>query len=185
MPLDRRTFLKGAASGAVLFTVGGVPAWLTPREARAEGADLRTLTPAQARALAAYGEVLLPGADEAGLAHYLDAQLSVDPADSLLMIRYLDVPAPWDGFYTGVAHGLDALAQRRHDCPFAELSADAAHDLAGVIAGGEVAEWAGPPAGFAHFVLRADAVDLVYGRPEGFDALDVPYMAHIDPEAVA
>jgi hypothetical protein len=30
--------------------------------------------------------------------------------------------------------------------------------------------------------VRADALDVVYGTPEGFDALGIPYMAHIKPE---
>ena len=40
----------------------------------------------------------------------------------------------------------------------------------------------GPPASYMLFVLRADALDVTYGTPEGFEALDTPYMAHIMPE---
>jgi hypothetical protein len=31
-------------------------------------------------------------------------------------------------------------------------------------------------------VLRADAVDVVYGTMEGYEALGIPYMAHIAPD---
>ena len=31
-------------------------------------------------------------------------------------------------------------------------------------------------------VLRADAVDVVYGTMEGYEALGIPYMPHIPPE---
>ena len=41
--------------------------------------------------------------------------------------------------------------------------------------------WAGPPAPLVYFVVRSDAVDVVYGTPEGFDKLGVPYMQHIMP----
>jgi hypothetical protein len=30
-------------------------------------------------------------------------------------------------------------------------------------------------------VLRSDAVDVVYGTVEGYDALGIPYMPHITP----
>jgi hypothetical protein len=46
-----------------------------------------------------------------------------------------------------------------------------------------VTDWAGPPASYAFFVLRADALDVTYGTPEGFSTLDIPYSAHIQPEA--
>jgi hypothetical protein len=31
------------------------------------------------------------------------------------------------------------------------------------------------------FVLRSDAVDVVYGTKEGVERLGLPYMAHIEP----
>src|SRR5256885_13719514 len=39
--LRRRDFLRGAALGALAFTVGGAQVLLTPREARAQGAPFR------------------------------------------------------------------------------------------------------------------------------------------------
>ena len=42
--------------------------------------------------------------------------------------------------------------------------------------------WEGPPASYMLFVLRADALDVTYGTPEGFEALGIPYMAHFLPE---
>ncbi len=45
-------------------------------------------------------------------------------------------------------------------------------------------DWMGPPASYAFFVLRADALDVAYGTPEGFATLDIPYAAHIHPEPV-
>ena len=53
--------------------------------------------------------------------------------------------------------------------------------MVGKIAGGEIEGWEGPPAGFFYFVLRSDAVDVVYGTKTGFEVLGVPYMAHIEP----
>lgn len=42
--------------------------------------------------------------------------------------------------------------------------------------------WSGPPAPLVYFVLRSDALDVVYGTEAGFALLDVPYMPHIPPE---
>ena len=42
--------------------------------------------------------------------------------------------------------------------------------------------WAGPPASYVLFVLRADALDVTYGTPEGFEKLGIPYMAQIKPD---
>ena len=42
--------------------------------------------------------------------------------------------------------------------------------------------WKGPAGPFVYGMLRSDAVDVVYGTEEGYEALGVPYMAHIAPE---
>ena len=34
---------------------------------------------------------------------------------------------------------------------------------------------------FFYFVLRNDAVDVVYGTKDGIESLGIPYMAHIEP----
>ena len=46
--IERRAFVKGAALGALAFTVCGVEVLLTPHAARAQGVPLRTLTAEQA-----------------------------------------------------------------------------------------------------------------------------------------
>ena len=42
--------------------------------------------------------------------------------------------------------------------------------------------WQGPPGPLVYTVLRSDAVDVVYGTVEGYEALGVPYMPHILPD---
>ena len=42
--------------------------------------------------------------------------------------------------------------------------------------------WQGPAGPFVYNVLRSDAVDVVYSTMDGYEALGVPYMAHIAPE---
>src|SRR5882762_983875 len=83
--VNRRWVLKGAALSALAYTVAGAEVLLSPREAQAQGLPLKVLTADERAALEALGETLLPGARDAGLAHYVDQQLSVDPGECLLV----------------------------------------------------------------------------------------------------
>jgi len=49
------------------------------------------------------------------------------------------------------------------------------------VAQGSPKAWIGPPAALFYFVLRNDALDVVYGTEAGFAKLGIPYMAHIAP----
>jgi len=82
--IQRRAFMKGAAIGALAFTIGDADVMLTPRQARAQGAALRSLTADQAATLDAMGETLVPGAKEAGITHFVDQQISIPPQEALL-----------------------------------------------------------------------------------------------------
>lgn len=183
MQTDRRSVLKAAGIGTLMFSVGGLGALLTPAEARLRGADFRVLKPLEVACLEAFGEALVPGAAKAGIAHYIDAQLAGDPVDSLLMIRYMDIPPPWEAFYRGSAAGLDDAAERMHGKPFSGLDAAEAAALTGRVSADNVGGWEGPPPSAVYFALRADAVDVVYGTQAGFESLGIPYLAHIEPEA--
>lgn len=154
---------------------------MTPAQARAADVPFQTLDTGTVAVLDALGSALLPGAAAAGLAHYIDHQLSGPAADSMLMIKYLGVPAPYTDFYRGGLRAADALARAVHDKGFAELSGEQAAALVARMSGGQVEGWQGPPVGLFYFVLRSDAVDVVYGTQAGFEQLGVPYMAHIEP----
>jgi hypothetical protein len=154
---------------------------MTPAQARAAEVPFRTLEPATVAVLDALGETLLPGSSAAGLAHYIDHQLSGAPADSMLMIKYLGVPAPFNEFYQAGLRASDAVARAAHGKAFPSLSKEQAGGLVGKMSAGQVEGWQGPPAGLFYFVLRSDAIDVVYGTQAGFEQLGVPYMAHIEP----
>ena len=61
------------------------------------------------------------------------------------------------------------------------LSAGDSQTLVTQMAGGTIAGWSGPPSALFYFVIRSDAIDVVYGTQAGFQRLNVPYMAHIVP----
>src|ERR1700722_1999057 len=79
--IQRRAFMKGAAIGALAFSVGGTEVMLTPRQARAQNVALRTLTPEQAATLGAMGEALVPGAKDAGVVNFVDQQVFISAAE--------------------------------------------------------------------------------------------------------
>src|SRR5579864_6941492 len=97
--IGRRGFVKGATLGALAFTVGGVEVLMAPGEARARNVPFRLLDSHQGETLEALGETLVPQAREAGIAHFVDQQISVRPQESLLQARIFNVRPPFADFY--------------------------------------------------------------------------------------
>ena len=177
----RRSLLAKGGLSLVLAGIGGEELWLSPAEARARRAVPRVLSGAEARALEALAETLVPGAAAAGVTAFVDHHLAVPPPDSLLMLRYLDVPPPFADFYRAGLAALDAHSKAGTGSLFADLPAARATALVRDIAQAPPAGWRGPPSPLLYFVVRADAVDVVYGTEQGFERLGMPYMPHIAP----
>jgi len=180
--LERRVFLKGASMGMLAFTVAGAEILMTPGEARARAVPFRLLSGDEAETIEALGETLLPGARAAGVAHFIDQQVSVTPGEALLEARIVNVKPPYINFYRAAIGGIDRASTARSGKRFAALSATEQHDFIDQLRQNKIEGWQGPPAGLVYFVLRSDAVDVVYGTMEGYESLGVPYMAHIAPE---
>jgi hypothetical protein len=178
---DRRLVLKGAALSALAYTVGTVEVLLSPREALAQGVPLKVLNADERAALEAFGDTLLPGAKDAGLAHYVDQQLSVPASEALLMARAVGVMPPYANFYRAGLAGLDAASQKAHGAKFAALPQEKRSAFVEELRQKVPDGWSGPPSPFFYFVSRADAVDVFYGTVEGFERLGIPYMPHIAP----
>lgn len=177
----RRNLLT--AGGLLVFLdATGAELLLSPAEARKSAVPFAILSPDEAATLEVFGDAMVPGAAAAGIAHFVDAHLKAAPADSLLMLRYLDVPPPWDAFYKAGLAALDQQARRLHGVAFAALDGARRLELSRAIAATPPLDWRGPPAPLFQFAVRADAVDMVYGTPAGFAALGVDYLEHILPE---
>lgn len=155
---------------------------LTPADARDMGATFTVLNPEQVSTLETIAEAIVPGAKLAGIAHYLDTQLANEPAECLLMLRYLGVPSPYSNFYLSPLNSIADIAQSNHQRDTSWLKQQQLESIIEQISSGEVANWTGPPAPFFYFVLRSDAVDLVYGTQQGFEKLGIPSMQHIKPD---
>jgi hypothetical protein len=180
--LERRVFLKGASMGLFAFMVGGAEILMTPGEARARAVPFRLLTAEEAETLEALGETLLPGGREAGVAHFIDQQVSVTPGEALLEARIVNVKPPYINFYRAAISGIDKAATARSGKRFTALNAAEQHDFIDQLRQNKIEGWQGPPAGLVYFVLRSDTVDVMYGTMEGYESLGVPYMAHIEPD---
>jgi hypothetical protein len=180
--IKRRAFMKGAALGALAFTVGGVEVLLTPSEARVQGVPFRLLKAQEAETIEALGETLLPGARRAGIAHFLDQQFSVPPEEALLEARILNVRPPFVNFYRAAIGAVDRASQAQNGRRFVQLASHEQREFVNNMRQNKIEGWQGPAGGFVYFVLRSDAVDVVFGTVEGYEALGIPYMPHIAPE---
>jgi len=179
--VNRRSFLQGTGLGLLAFSLAGTQVLLTPRQARARGADFKSLGSGEVLTLEALGEVLVPGAREAGIANFVDQQMSADPNESLLMAKYLNVAPPYSDFYHAGLAALDRLSNVQFDAPFVELEQEQAVTLVSSISNSVPDDWDGPPPPLFYLCVRADAVDVVYGTAEGFAKLKIPYLPHIPP----
>jgi hypothetical protein len=180
--LGRRGFVKGAALGALAFTVGGVEILMAPWEARGRGVPFRLLDAHQGDTLEALGETLVPQARLSGVAHFIDQQLSVPAQESLLQARILHFRPPFLEFYRAAIVSVDGASRTMFGKDFTELAAGDQHAFAGLMRQNKLEGWSGKPGALVYAVLRADAVDVVYGTMEGYEALGIPYMPHIPPE---
>ena len=182
--MERRVFLKGV--GALAFTVGGAEVLMTPREARAQGVPFRLLNAREAEAIEALGETLVPGAQQAGVAHFIDQQISVPAAEALLEARVVNVKPPFVNFYRAAIGAVDRASEAKYGRRFAALVATERHDLVDLMRQNKIECWQGgggaPQGSLVYFVLRSDAVDVVYGTMDGYAQLGVPYQPNIAPE---
>lgn len=183
MTITRRSFVDRLVHGTALtlsFQLGGAAALLTPQQARAKQVPLRKLSADQARTLELLADAILPGAAALGVVHFIDHQLSAEPQDALLIAKYFQVAPPYLDFYAAGVRTADALARRSAGKAVAQLDGEKLRGLLGQVSKpGTVAD--GFPVFLFYMCLRSDAVDVVYGTPQGFKKLNVPYMEHIMP----
>jgi Gluconate 2-dehydrogenase subunit 3 len=180
--IGRRGFVKGATLGALAFTIGGAEVIMAAGEARARGVPFRLLDAHQGETLEALGETLVPQAREAGIAHFIDQQLSVPPQESLLQARIFNFRPPFADFYRATIKTIDGASNKMFGRDFAQLSAAEQRQFVDLMRQNKIEGWTGRPGATVYAVLRADAVDVVYGTMEGYEALGIPYMPHIPPE---
>lgn len=183
MKITRRSLVDRAFKGSLLcltFNVGGASLLLSPEQAHARDVPLQKLGDVHARQLELLADTILPGAAENGVVHFIDHQLNEDPNEALLIAKYFQVPLPYVNFYTKGIDVAAGMAEREFGKSLEDLSnSEAVRLVKTMSAPGTVVEKF--PIFLFYMCLRSDAVDVVYGTPEGFKKLNVPYMAHIMP----
>ena len=179
--IARRSFLKMISLGALTFYVNGTALLLTPREAKAKDIPFTTVKADEVATLEAFGEILHPGAKDAGIAHFVDQQLGIDPNDCLLIAKFFNIEPPYINFYRAGLGALNALSQSAHQKPFAQLDKSAAVELVKSMREKNPPGWQGPPAPLVYLIVRGDALDMVYATMEDFAREEIPYMPHILP----
>ncbi len=182
MEQDRRTFLKLSGIGLLSISVGGASLLMTPAEAKEKNIPLKILSADEALTLEAFGETLHPGARAAGLANFVDYQLSVKPDDCRSLVKYFVNDPPFDIFYRTGIKSLQAYSEAKFGAPFTDLEDADRIALVKSIGQDNPKEWPfPPPAPLFYMVVRNDTTDVLYGTIDGFRRLDVPYMPHIVP----
>jgi Gluconate 2-dehydrogenase subunit 3 len=126
----------------VAHTVGGVEVLLSARDARAQNAPFRLLKPDEAETIEALGETLVPGARAAGIAYFIDQQLSVPPQEALLEARILNVRPPYANFYRAALGAVDNASQSLNGSrKFAQLSPAEQHDFVDAMRQNKIQGW--------------------------------------------
>lgn len=178
----RREFLRAMALGTACAGASGGALAVSPRAARAQAVPLRVFSMQEARTLEAFGEVLVPGAGDAGIVHFVDHHCAVPGRECLLMSRYLDVAPPFGEFYRAGLRALDRLCMESKRTMFAALARDDQEDVVNRLKQDGPRPWPDDiPAFKFYLAVRADAVDVVHGTVEGFERLGLEYMPHILP----
>lgn len=183
MKATRRAVVENVVKGSLLsltFKVGGVAMLLTPQQARSREVPTRNFNAQQVTTLERLGDAILPGASEFGLVHFIDHQLGVDPNDCMLIAKYFQVPPPYADFYVGGLAATANFAEQRTEKTLQSL--DDAELRKVVQSMTNPATVVDDISLFLFYLcLRSDAVDVVYGTPEGFRKLNIPFMEHILP----
>src|ERR1700723_2720878 len=152
--IGRRGFVKGATLGALAFTVGGAEGIMAAKEARARGVPFRLLDAHQGETLEALGETLVPQAREAGIAHFIDQQLSVPPEQSLLQARIFNFRPPFAEYYRSTLLTIDDVSRKSVGKEFAQLTAKDRREFVDRMRQNRLEGWTGRPAALAYAVLR-------------------------------
>ena len=178
---SRREFLKAGAGGTTLtlaFNLGGGLLLLTPAEARARRVPWSHLAAPEAESLQRLADALVPGAAEAGVGHFVDQQIGVDPDDCMLIAKYFQIPPPYLSFYRSGLAAASALAGQKFGKGVAQLDAAEFGELIEQLARPGTRVGAIDVSVF-YLCLRSAAVGVVCVTPVGFDRLSVSYISHI------
>lgn len=178
--VERRQFLQ--KSGAMIsLSIASAAGLLTPVEAAKRNLPYQLLSQDEAALLGSFGEFIVPGSRKSGMVYFIDDQLAQDPNECMLLLKYFQVRPPYAGFYQAGCAALRNYSKDQFGERFEDLKPKQKDEIVQALIGGKAKNWQGPPAFLFYMFVRSDGVDTLYGTPQGFEKLGVPYMAHILP----
>jgi len=176
--IDRRHFISSVVGVAAS---GGAVAAALAAETGGDEIKFRTFGAYQGEVFSAWCDLLVPGASAAGVAPYVDRYVSGPYREALLFLRFFQ-GAPLADFYTAGLLGIDLESVAQFKKPFLDLAPQERRSVVEAAVNSTTGAWKSPDPFFFYLVSRNDAVDVVYGTQKGFQALDIPYLAHIPPD---
>ena len=179
-PMDRRQLLK--AGGASLAVAATPLSLFDARAARAERRAFKILSSSEVAEIEALSDALVPGARVGGVSHYIDHELASE--SPRLLLRFAQLRGPMTPYYRGAIAAFAASLKAQGHGAFSSLAPDAQRAVIEALRTGAIKPWdsGAVPAPVFYGMMRNDGVDVVYGSPEGFKALEMPYMPHIMPK---
>ena len=176
--IERRAFMKGAGSGVLAFTVGGVEVLLTPGAARTQGVPFRLLNANEGETSRRWARRWCPARARPALRISSTTRSRVPAEEALLQARIFNVRPPFANFYRA-AHRRGRPRQREvnNGRKFCGAVDDRTARLRQQYAPEQDRRLDRARAErLSISLLRSDAVDVVYGTMEGYAALGIPYM---------
>lgn len=140
----------------------------------------QTFSNSEADTLSAWCEVLVTGAAKAGVARFVDQNISGSFGDSMVLLRYLS-DAKMSGFYQNGIAGIEQESKHIFAKGFTKLKDAQRQEIVEAAVQSKMQVWSAPNPNFFYFITRSDAVDVTYGTQAGFEQLGIPYLAHIEP----
>ena len=175
--VGRRQFIIGAVAAASAMRVASESYASTAAET---SMSFQTFSEIQGNTYAAWCDLLVSGAAAAGVAHFADKYVSGPYEQSSLLSRFLVTP-PLSGFYLAGVAGIDKESQAHFGAAFLSLAHDEQLKIVDAAVRSKTQAWSTPDPFLFYLISRSDAVDVVYGTEQGFQTLDFPYQAHIEP----
>lgn len=169
---SRREAVRAAAAGLTI-------AWLPGCGGPLAEAAKPMLTAGERSILDAVCDTLLPGAAKAGVGDFVAAMLREE--DRMLAYTLVGAPIPASLFYPAALKAIDRFSQANFGARFASIPAVRREEVIGAMLAPDAKGWEGPPAFIVYWALRSDAADAMFATEASYEALGVPYLAHIMP----
>ena len=178
--IGRRQFISGVVGTAAVAGSMSIPNGSFGAGKDKVKEQYRTFNKMQAETFAAWCNLIVNGSANAGVAYFVDKYISNPYAQSLIMARFFE-DSPLSDFYIAGIAGIDKESREQFDRTFVLLESDKQLQIINAASQSKTRIWVKPSPFIFYLMSRSDAIDVVYGTEQGFQNLDIPYLAHLPP----